>query len=187
MTSVRTTGSRSSGARREPARRASTTSRARREVTPTRRRDVTEQPTGLRVAAGRVRRLRPGWLGVVLGGGALMFVLFMVAVAGTLVISEQAHIDRTNARIARAEARAEELRVELAQLKSPQYVTTRAATVLGMIPAPTPVYLQPRPSDDDRAAELPPVTAASRSASTARPSGASTPSVATTGTTTGAR
>lgn len=187
MTSVRTTGSRTAGSRSASARRASSAARSRREVTPTRRRDVTEQPTGLRVAAGRVRRLRPGWLGVVLGGAALMAVLFAVAVAGTLVIGEQAHIDRTNARIAQAEARAEELRVELAQLKSPQYVTTRAATVLGMIPAPTPVYLQPRPTDDDRAAERPPVTPAPRSSSTARPSGATGTSGAATGTATGTR
>lgn len=116
-----------------------------------------------------------------LGGAALMAVLFVVAVAGTLVIGEQAHIDRTNARIAEAEARAEVLRVELAQLKSPQYVTSRAATVLGMIPAPTPVYLQPRAVDDDRAAELPPVTPAPRSSSTPRTTGASGPSAASTG------
>ncbi len=122
-----------------------------------------------------------------LGGAALMAVLFGVAVAGTLVIGEQAHIDRTNARIARAEARAEELRVELAQLKSPQYVTARAVTVLGMIPAPTPVYLQPRPSDDDRAAEQPPVTPAPRSSPTTRPSGTSGASGASTGTATGTR
>lgn len=173
MTSVRTTGSRSSGARGASARRVSSTARSPQHATPTRRRDAAEQSSGLRVAAGRSRRLRHGGLGVVLGGVALMAVLFAVAVAGTLVIGEQAHIDRTNARIARAEARAEELRVELAQLKSPQYVTTRATTVLGMIPAPTPVYLQPRPTDDDRAAELPPVTPAPRSTSTARTSASS--------------
>jgi hypothetical protein len=109
-----------------------------------------------------------------------MAVLFGVAVAGTLVIGEQAHIDRTNARIAAAEERAEELRVQLAELKSPQYVTTRAATVLGMIPAPTPVYLQPRPTDDERAAEQPPVSPPPRPATVSR----STPA---TGATTGAR
>lgn len=187
MTSVRTTGSRSSGSSSASARRSSATARSRREVAPTRGRDVTEQPTALRVAASRVRRLRPGWIGVVLGGAALMAVLFVVAAAGTLVIGEQAHIDRTNARIAQAEARAEELRVELAQLKSPQYVTTRAATVLGMIPAPTPVYLQPRPTDDARAAELPPVTPAPRPSSTVRPSGSTGVTGTTTGTATGSR
>jgi len=109
-----------------------------------------------------------------------MAVLFGVAVAGTLVIGEQAHIDRTNARIAAAEERAEELRVQLAELKSPQYVTTRAATVLGMIPAPTPVYLQPRPTDDERAAEQPPVSPPPRPTTVSR----STPA---TGATTGAR
>ena len=130
--------------------------------------------SGLRVGWRRARSIRNGWPGVVLGGVALMAVLFAVAVGGTLVIGEQAHIDRTNARIAAAEARAQELRAELAELKSPQYVTARAATVLGMIPAPTPVYLQPRPTDDERAAEVPPVSPPPRSAQPARPTGTST-------------
>jgi hypothetical protein len=73
-----------------------------------------------------------------------------------LIISEQAHIDRVNNRIAEAETRAELLRVELAQLQSPQNITSAATTKLGMIPSPTPVYLQPKMTDDARAGETPP-------------------------------
>lgn len=174
MTSVRSAGARSTGARRA----TTAAPRPRRAST----RDTTQGPGAperLRLAAAaRVGRLGSGLLGLVLGGAAIMAVLFMVAVAGTMVIGEQAHIDRTNDRIEAAEARAKELRVELARLKSPQYVTTRAATVLGMIPAPTPVYLQPRDTDDARAAETPPASAPRRASTspstTVRPSPPST-------------
>ena len=86
----------------------------------------------------------------------VVVVLFAIAAAQTLIISEQAHIDRVNNRIAEAETRAELLRVELAQLQSPQNITTAATTRLGMIPSPTPVYLQPNTTDDARAGETPP-------------------------------
>jgi hypothetical protein len=86
----------------------------------------------------------------------VVVVLFAIAAAQTLIISEQAHIDRVNNRIAEAETRAELLRVELAQLQSPQNITTAATTRLGMIPSPTPVYLQPKTTDDARAGETPP-------------------------------
>ena len=111
----------------------------------------------LRVAVDRMAGPRRRGIGVIIGV-ALALVLFAIVAAWTLVYSGQAHIDRVNAKIAAAESRAEELRVQLAALQSPQYVTSRATSVLGMIPAPTPVYLQQRSTDDARAAELPPTT-----------------------------
>jgi len=98
-------------------------------------------------------RRRIGWFA---GIAFVVTALFAIAGAQTLIISEQAHIDRVNNRIADAETRAEHLRVELAKLQSPQNITTAATTRLGMIPAPTPVYLQPKATDDARAAEMPP-------------------------------
>jgi len=95
-------------------------------------------------------------IGLLAGVVGVVVVLFAIAAAQTLIISEQAHIDRVNNRIAEAETRAELLRVELAQLQSPQNITTAATTKLGMIPSPTPVYLQPKVTDDARAAEMPP-------------------------------
>lgn len=150
MTSARIAGA----ARRGEA--ASVATRARRSGTP-----VDDGPAldggRLRVAdeGTRVGLRRLRGLGVVLLFVALLATMFAVAGAHTVLISQQAGIDRTNARISAAEARAEELRVQLAELQSPQYVTMRASTALGMIPAPTPVYLQPRPTDDERAAEIP--------------------------------
>ena len=100
-------------------------------------------------------RRRRGLIVTVLG---VVVVLFAIAGAQTLIVSEQAHIDRVNTRIARAEALSEQLRIELAQLQSPQNITNAATTRLGMIPSPTPVYLQPKPTDDARAGEEPPPT-----------------------------
>lgn len=134
--------------------------------------------------SSRTGLLRRRGAGVVFGLGAVVISMFAVAGAHTLLISQQAHIDRTNIRIASAEARAEELRVQLAELQSPQYVTTRAATALGMIPAPTPVYLQSRADDDARAGEMPattPTTAARPAATTATTAAPAVP--ATTATT----
>ena len=95
-------------------------------------------------------------IGLMAGIIGVVVVLFAIAAAQTLIISEQAHIDRVNNRIAEAETRAELLRVELAKLQSPQNITTAATTRLGMIPSPTPVYLQPKTTDDARAGETPP-------------------------------
>ena len=98
-------------------------------------------------------RRRIGLIATVIG---VVIFLFGIVGAQTLIISKQAHIDRVNNRIGEAESQALTLRVELAQLQSPQNITAVATTKLGMIPAPTPVYLQPRADDDARAGETPP-------------------------------
>lgn len=172
MTSVRTPGPRSRHAPRESSRGAA---RARRSgaVTATDRPSVAKN---LRLAEGVLRRgvLRRSGLEFVVGASLIVLVLFALAAVTTIQIEQQAHIDRTNAQIAAAETRAEELRVELAELQSPEYVTTRAATVLGMIPAPTPVYLQPRGNDDARAAEVPVVTSSRSTTARSGPTTATT-------------
>ncbi|MEX1218201.1 MAG: hypothetical protein WEA11_06765 [Acidimicrobiales bacterium] len=98
-------------------------------------------------------RRRIGLIATVFG---VVIFLFGIVGAQTLIISKQAHIDRVNNRIGAAESQAQILRVELAQLQSPQNITSVATTKLGMIPSPTPVYLQPRVDDDARAGESPP-------------------------------
>jgi hypothetical protein len=114
---------------------------------------VTEDRPGLRVVeARRERRRRIGVIALI----GLAVAMFAVVGSQTLIVSQQAHIDHVNTAIADAESRARELHLELAQLQSPQHITSEAATRLGMIPAPTPVYLQPRLTDDARAGEMPP-------------------------------
>jgi len=108
----------------------------------------------LRVVEQRQRRIRVGIFAI----GIVTAIMFAIVVAQTMVISQQGHIDSLNRRIAQAEGRAEDLRVELAALQSPQHVTTEAANRLGMIAAPTPLYLLPKANDDERAAEVPPIS-----------------------------
>jgi cell division protein FtsL len=113
-----------------------------------------ERPS-LRVVekARRERRRHIGTVACVV----LFAALFAVAGSQAYLVQQQRHIDSTNIKISRAEDDAELLRVELAQLQSPQRITQDAAAKLGMIPAPTPVYLEPRATDDQYAAEEPPL------------------------------
>lgn len=112
-----------------------------------------ERPS-LRVVE-KARRERRRHIGTV--ACAVLFVaLFAVAGSQAYLVQQQRHIDRTNIKISRAEDDAELLRIELAQLQSPQRITQDAAAKLGMIPAPTPVYLEPRVTDDQHAPEEPP-------------------------------
>ena len=147
--------------------------------------DQADRPS-LRVVekARRERRRQIGTVACVV----LFAALFAVAGSQTYLVQQQRHIDSVNIKIARAEHDSELLRMELAQLQSPQRITAEAASKLGMIPAPTPVYLEPRASDDQHAAEEPPlptppttmakVTTPTTSAPTAKAATASTPTTA---------
>jgi cell division protein FtsB len=122
----------------------------------------------LRVVAP-VRRRRPGWQVGTLAGALLFVALFAIAGAHTLIVQQQRHIDDVNGRIAEAEERAELLRTELAELESPERIVREAKETLGMIEAPAQVYLQPRPDDDARAAEVPPTTPPTTAAKASTP------------------
>jgi hypothetical protein len=119
----------------------------------------------LRVVAP-ARRRRPGWQVGTLAGALLFVALFAIAGAHTLIVQQQRHIDDVNGRITEAEERAEVLRTDLAELESPERIVREAKETLGMIEAPAQVYLQPRPDDDVRAAEVPPTTPPTTAAST---------------------
>jgi cell division protein FtsL len=99
--------------------------------------------------------------GVFVGLG--IFVVMFVMLAGyTLVIGQQRTLDSLNRQIMAEQHNAQDLNAQIAELQSPVRVTRDAAALLGMVPAPTPVYLEPRPDDDVRAAEAPPVPVAAR-------------------------
>ena len=142
-----------------------------------------ERPS-LRVVekARRERRRHIGTVACVV----LFAALFAVAGSQAYLVQQQRHIDRTNIKISRAEDDAELLRIELAQLQSPQRITQDASAKLGMIPAPTPVYLEPRASDDQHAAEEPPAptppkaTVKATTPTTAAPTKSTTPTTAAT-------
>jgi cell division protein FtsL len=74
----------------------------------------------------------------------LAFVgLFGVAASHALLIQNQAHIDELDDRVAAEQARYEELRLEVAQLESPQRIMEEATTNLGMVPPAETVWLTP--------------------------------------------
>lgn len=111
----------------------------------------------LQVVAPAVRRRR-GWQVGTVAGGLLFVALFAIAGAHSLIVQQQRHIDDVNGRITVAEDRAEALKVELAELQSPERIVQEARDRLGMVQAPTPVYLQPKADDDAKAAEVPATT-----------------------------
>ncbi|HEX5365830.1 MAG TPA: septum formation initiator family protein [Acidimicrobiales bacterium] len=135
------------------------------------RRPGTERPEDrrhLRV----VRPRRGGWglrlsprTGVVLTVGAFG-ALFAVAATHALLIEQQGRVDELDGRVAAEQARYQELRLEVARLKSPDRVRRQATEDLGMVPAGEVVWLtpdEPAPPGDEPADEGPsPDTSAAR-------------------------
>lgn len=120
------------------------------------RRDRSER-VELRVVAPAHRRRRNWQVGTV--AGLMLFVaLFLVAGAQTLIVQQQGHLDDLNEKIDVAEQDAARLQIERTEGGSPERITNEAETRLGMVAAAEPVYLQPRPDDDVRAAEVPPTS-----------------------------
>jgi cell division protein FtsL len=113
-------------------------------ATPRRRRDEDSSPRRhlrLVLPARRSLRLSPR-LGVLLT--VVGFVaLFGVAVCHALLIQNQASVDELDRRVAAEQARYEQLRLEVAELESPQRITTEAQNDLGMVPAGETMWLTP--------------------------------------------
>jgi cell division protein FtsL len=106
-------------------------------------------------------RLSPR-LGVVLTVVAFV-ALFAVAVSHALLIEGQAEVDQLDRDVAAAQARYEELRLEVAELKSPARIRSEATEELGMVPAPEVVWLTPSdvpPSGESEETESPDTSAA---------------------------
>lgn len=120
------------------------------------RRDGSDRARDLRVV--RPTRARLGLrlsprAGVVLT--VLAFVaLFAVAVCHALLIEGQASVDELDRDVAAEQARYEELRLEVAELKSPARIRTEATERLGMVPGGERVWLTPEePARSDDAPE----------------------------------
>ncbi|HEX6166701.1 MAG TPA: septum formation initiator family protein [Acidimicrobiales bacterium] len=91
--------------------------------------------------------------------------LFAVAVCHALLIEGQAEVDQLDRDVAAQQARYEELRLEVAELKSPSRIRTEAIEELGMVPAGETVWLtsdEAAPADDDAAPVDSPDTSAAR-------------------------
>jgi cell division protein FtsL len=100
-------------------------------------------PRHLRVVAPaeRVRRRITPITGVLLTG-LLFATLFLVAIAHTVLVQNQIHLDDLDAQLTTEQARYQELRTQVAELESPGRVVA-AAEELGMVAPQDLVYLQP--------------------------------------------
>lgn len=114
-----------------------------------------EDRPDLRVV-GRVRRRR--WQVGTVAGIILFAALFAVAGFQTLIVSQQKRLDDLDARIATQTDSGQRLDDQLAELQSPQRITSEATQRLKMVAPPGVAYLQPRPDDDARAGEVPAAT-----------------------------
>jgi cell division protein FtsL len=110
---------------------------------PRRRRDEDAPRRHLRLVlpSRRSLRLSPriGVLLTVVG----FVALFGVAVCHALLIQNQASVDELDRRVAAEQARYEKLRLEVAELESPQRIMSEAQNDLGMVPAGETVWLTP--------------------------------------------
>lgn len=105
------------------------------------------RPRHLRVVAPSERtrrRLSPAT--AVLASVGLLVVLFAVAVSQTVLVQGQARLDELDAQLAVEQARYQELRLDVAQMESPERIVA-AAHERGMVTPDDLVYLQPSSPD----------------------------------------
>jgi cell division protein FtsL len=125
---------------------------------PRRRREAEDRRGHLRVVGTQRARLGLSLsprAGVILT--VLAFVaLFGVAASHALLIQNQAHVDELDDRVAAEQARYEELRLEVAELESPQRISGEAQQTLGMVPAGEVQWLTPdEPAPPGEPEEIP--------------------------------
>jgi cell division protein FtsL len=107
---------------------------------PVRRTEPLRAP--LRVVPKRGRRLRTGPT-VFLGGLLAFAIAFVLVVAQALLVQGQQQLDDLGTRIAEADRRQQELRLQVAQLESPSRIVAVATNDLGMVPPAGVTYLTP--------------------------------------------
>ena len=128
-----------------------------------------ERPNHLRVVAPseRVRRRMTPAMAVLITA-ALFATLLAVAVAHTVLVEGQVRLDELDAQLSTEQARYQELRLEVAEMESPDRVV-RVAQEQGMVapddlkylqpPAPDPSTVGPTTGDDSEPAADPTVGA----------------------------
>lgn len=90
----------------------------------------------------RSRRLSPGAV-VVLVVGGVFAVLFGLVVFHTVLLQNQQRLDRLDKQVTDAQAQYQSLRLQVAQLESPQRILDVATHKLGMVPPDGTTYLTP--------------------------------------------
>jgi cell division protein FtsL len=97
-------------------------------------------------------------------GGIVVAGLFALVAFHVVVTQAQFRLDKMDARAARQEARYQRLRLQVAQLESPDRIVATAQERLGMVPPPGVTYLSPAGATTD-----PTVPASSSPAATPAP------------------
>lgn len=139
---------------RAPARRARTTAPGHRDA-PAPRPHLRVVPPNTLSVEGRRRRARRL---TIVGSTILVAALFGVVFAHVLLTQRQFRLDHLEQQAANEEAKYERLRLEVAQLESPERVVS-AAQQLGMVPPATVKYLsstRPTPAATAGQADTPP-------------------------------
>ena len=96
----------------------------------------------LRVVPRHARRRRAG-LAVTALGLVLFATLFALAAFQALIARNQMQLDRTQERLAAAQAYHDKLRLQVARQESPDNVIARAVGELGMVPPDQISYVSP--------------------------------------------
>lgn len=108
----------------------------------------------LRVAATATGRSAVSVVGTVALGLLFLSVLGVV-VFQALLVQTQSHLDELERQVRVEEERADDLRLRLAELRSPERIVAEAQARLGMVAPDEVLYLQSDPGDD-AAAQLDP-------------------------------
>ena len=98
----------------------------------------------LRVVEPKRDRIRPARVGTI--AGVMLFVaLFALAAFQTVLIRAQDHLDDLNSSVAQQTELDQQLRLQLADLQSPEHIAQVARDRLGMIAPNTVTFLEPTP------------------------------------------
>jgi len=95
----------------------------------------------LRVVGPPTRRSRAG-VGVVASALVVFVALFVAAVAHSLVVTSQVHLDRVGVKVRAEQEQLQREKLRLATYQSPERITREAAR-LGMVPADEQNWLSP--------------------------------------------
>ncbi len=137
----------------------------------------------LHVVEPKRDRIRPARVGTI--AGVLLFLaLFALAAFQTVLIRAQDHLDNLNSAVAQQTDLDQQLKLQLADLQSPEHIAQVARDRLGMIAPNTVTFLEPTPQDDANATYVAPPPKATPPVTTAAPKPSTTTPKASTTTTT---
>jgi len=106
-----------------------------------------QQPTpSLRVVRDANRQPRYA-LWTVIGVGGLFAMFFALVMFHTLLLQNQRRLDQLGSQVRDEQATYQQLRLQVAQLQSPERILEVATTKLGLVPSSGTTYLTPSGAD----------------------------------------